>query len=328
MKINFLKKMTAIITLVIFPLFTSCSNDDDQGTPVQEQSIAQIASANNDLSILVQALSRANLVTVLDAPGDYTVFAPTNAAFSAFLQANGFATVNDVPVDLLREVLLNHVIAMELESDELTTGYVKTLAKGAASSSNTLSMYVDTSNGVTLNGGETNNGAKVTMADIDASNGVIHLVNNVIGLPTIVNHAIANPNFSILVQALTRNDQPDFAGILSGTSASPFTVFAPVNPAFVDLLTELNLASLDDVPQATLENTLKYHVVTTTNALSSDLSNGMNISSFQGGSFTVNIGNSVTITDANNRTANVIAVDVQAANGVIHALDRVILPNL
>src|SRR5690606_9510179 len=126
----------------------------------------------------------------------------------------------------------------ELMSGALSTGYVKTMAKGAASTTNTLSMFINTSSGVLINGGLSNNGAAVVTADVVASNGVIHIVNGVIALPTVTNHAIANAEFSVLVQALTRSDQPDFAGILSGYANSPFTVFAPDNAAFLSLLDE------------------------------------------------------------------------------------------
>lgn len=327
MKSNYLSKIVSVIALLSFSFFISCSNDDDRSGN-QEKTIAALASSKPELSILVQALDKAGLVSVLNSTTEFTVFAPTNAAFTEFLQANGFANLNEVPVDALKEILLNHVVNGELEADDLSTGYVKTLAKGSASATNTLSLFVNTANGVVLNGGASNNGATVTQADLDASNGVIHIVDHVIALPTIVNHAIANPNFEILVQALTRNDQPDFAGILSGTNSSPFTVFAPTNQAFGDLLTELNLTNLSQVPQTTLENTLKYHVVTSINALSTSLTNGMNVTTFQGSNFTINTGNTVTITDANNRVSTVIATDVQASNGVIHAINKVILPNL
>lgn len=320
---SLLKKIApALLALTII----SCSNDDDS-TVIETNTITDIASSNSDLTLLVQALQRANLVSTLNGEGQYTVFAPTNAAFSTFLTTNGFSSINDVPVDVLREVLLNHVVSGEVTSSQLSTGYVKTLAKGSASATNTLSLFVNTSNGVILNGGTSNSGATVTTADIQADNGVIHLVNGVINLPTIVNHAIANPNFSILVQALTREDQPDFAGILSGTANSPFTVFAPTNDAFVNLLTELSLSGLADIPQATLENTLKYHVVTGANVLSTNLSAG-SVTTFQGQSFTVGLTNGVTITDTSGRVSNVIATDVQASNGVIHALDKVLLPQL
>jgi uncharacterized surface protein with fasciclin (FAS1) repeats len=305
-------------------LLVSCSDDNDSSNG---QSIAQIASGNSDFTILVRALERADLVATLNGPGEYTVFAPTNAAFSSFLSANGFADIDAVPLAALREVLLNHVVAGEVMSTALSTGYVKTLGRGSASSSNTLSMFINTGNGVVINGGMSNGGATVTTADVDANNGVIHIVNGVIGLPTVVNHAIANPNFTSLVAALTRQDQPNFAGILSGTG--PFTVFAPTNAAFSSLLTELNMANLDAVPQAVLENTLKYHVVAGANVLSTALTNNMQVTTFQGQNFSIQLPTTgAQITDANNRVSGIIATDVQASNGVIHVLNKVILPSL
>lgn len=303
----------------------SCSDDDSNNMPIinspQNNSIASVASRAPQFTTLVDALQRADLVTTLDGSGSFTVFAPTNTAFSSFLSDNGFASLDDVPVATLREILLNHVVEGTNLSSNLTTGYIKTLGKGSASNSNTLSMYVNVSSSVMLNGVAT-----VTTADIMADNGVIHEVNAVIGLPTVVTHATANANFSTLVTALTRNDQPDFVGILSGTTNSPFTVFAPTNQAFGDLLTELNANSLDDINQATLENTLKYHVVAGSNVLSTNLTNNMMVTTFQGQDFTIGLTGGAKITDAQDRVSNIIATDVQCANGVIHVIDKVILP--
>lgn len=318
-----LKKMM-LFGLVCTSIFAvSCDNDDDTNE-MKNTTIASLASKNSEFSTLVSALNKTGLTSVLNDTGNYTVFAPTNEAFSAFLTQNGFSNLDAVPVAVLKEVLLNHVINDELFSNELSTGYIKTLGKGAASSTNTLSMYVDTSNGmVKLNGVST-----VVTADIDASNGVIHKVNNVIGLPTIVTHATANSNFTSLVAALTRSDMPNFVSILSGNENAPFTVFAPTNAAFSSLLTEFSWSTLSDVPQSVLENTLKYHVVANANVLSSQLTNNMSVPTFQGQSFTVGLTRGAKITDANNRVSNIVAVDVQCANGVIHVLDKVIVPNL
>lgn len=324
-----MKTITKKLAVLFIALaFASCSDDDDSTVIVPQPTIAGVASANNNLSILVSALDRAGLVSTLNGTTQYTVFAPTNSAFTAFLEDNGFANLEAVPVPLLKEILLNHVVAGKVTSSQLTTGYVKTLGKGSASNTNTLSMFVNTSGGVTLNGGTGNGGATVTTANVLASNGVVHIVNGVIGLPTVVNHAIANPDFSILVQALTRNDQPDFAGILSGTANSPFTVFAPTNTAFANLLTELSLGNLSDIPQATLEKTLKYHVVTGANVLSTSLTNGMTVNTFAGDSFTIGLTGGAKITDYNSRVSNITYTDVQASNGVVHVLDKVLLPNL
>ncbi|MEW5677317.1 fasciclin domain-containing protein [Flavobacterium enshiense] len=322
-----MKNISKVIKLSLFAIVASisfsCSDDDDNTTaPTDNNSISDIASGNANLSLLVDALTRTDLAQTLDQTGSYTVFAPTNNAFTTFLAANGFASLDDVPEALLKEILLNHVVSGSFTSSSLTTGYVKTLGKGSASNTNTLSMFIDTSSGVKLNGV-----SNVTTSNITASNGVIHIVDNVIGLPTIVTHALANPNFSTLVAALTRDDQPDFAGILSGSESSPFTAFAPTNDAFTSLLTELGASSLNDIPQSTLENTLKYHVVTGANVLAASLTNNQMVTTFQGQSFTITTTSGAKITDANGRISTIILTDVQASNGVIHAIDKVILPS-
>ncbi|MDG2430929.1 fasciclin domain-containing protein [Flavobacterium sp.] len=300
----------------------SCSSDDETTTPTVDNSITGIASANADFSILVQALTRAELASTLQADGDFTVFAPTNAAFTSFLSTAGFASINDVPKDALKEILLNHVITGTIKSTDLSTTYIKTMAKGTASATNNLSMFVNTANNaVKLNGVAT-----VKTADIMASNGVIHSVDAVIGLPTLVTHATANPNFSSLVGALTATGQPDFVSILSGTG--PFTVFAPDNAAFTALDAELAPTGIAGVSAANLTKVLQYHVVSG-NVLAASLTEGQVVPTLQTPqSFTIELTGGAKIKDANGRMSTITATDVQCANGVIHVINKVLLPTL
>ncbi|PBI88506.1 Fasciclin domain protein [Flavobacterium sp. ACN2] len=317
-------KLIAFLALIAF-VSISCNNDDDDSQQTS-QTILSIAKANPDLSSLVAALEKADLAATLNSSGSYTVFAPNNKAFSAFLSANGYANLNAVPVAALKEILLNHVLSTKVKSSEITTGYVKTLAKGNASASNTISMYLEKNTGVDINGGKANGGATVTTADIEASNGVIHLVDGVIGLPTIVNHAVANKNFTTLVTALSYNSASGFVGILSGTASSPFTVFAPTNAAFASFLTETGFSGLSAIPANVLETTLKYHVVAGANVQSTSLTNGQAVNTFASQSFTIGLTGGAKITDTNNRVSNIIATDVQCSNGIIHVIDKVLLP--
>ncbi len=307
------------VALAIGFAMVSCNDNEDE--PVMSQTIYAIASRDADLSSLKTAVDKAGLAATLDTQGTFTVFAPSNAAFTTFLKANGFASLNDVPAAALKEILLNHVLAKSVKSTELTTGYVSTLAKGGASTTRNLSMFINTAFGVKINGI-----SNVTKADILATNGVIHKTDAVIGLPTIVTHALANPNFSSLVAALTRSDMPDFVGILSGTASSPFTVFAPTNAAFTSLLGELSLANLAAIPKPVLERALKYHVVAGANVASTDLMNNMIVTTFETGTFKINTTAGAKITDANNRVSNIILTDVQCTNGIVHAIDKVLLP--
>lgn len=303
-----------IALLAIFSV--SCDNDDDKA--VADETITGLAVKSPNLSILVQALTRANLATTLQGSGSFTVFAPTDAAFTAFLQANNFANINQVPQDVLTRILLNHVVSGNFRAANLQTGYIKTLATSATSGNNTMSMFVNTASGVRLNGV-----ASVTTPDVVASNGVIHIVDAVINLPTIVTHATANPNFTSLVGALTGQGQPNFVEILSGTG--PFTVFAPTNAAFTSLNTELAQGGIASVSAANLTRVLRYHVVSG-NVLAASLMAGSVATLETPQSFTVSLTGGAKITDVRNRVANVTATDVQCSNGVIHVLDKVLLP--
>lgn len=299
----------------------SCSSDDDNKLTTQTNTIADFVASNNDYSSLKAALDRAELTTTLAGEGNFTVFAPNNAAFEAFLDANGFNSLNEVPTALLKNVLLNHVVSGKIMAADLSTGYANTLATEASSGAN-LSLYVNVSSGVKLNGIST-----VTAADIQVDNGVIHAVNSVIGLPTVVTFATADQNFTSLVAALTRQDQPDYVSVLStsGTSPAPFTVFAPTNAAFAALLNELGASSLNDIDGATLTATLNTHVIPEANVRAEDLVNGT--VSTLGANLIVDADNA-TLTDPNGRMSNIIVVNVQAVNGVVHAIDKVLLPQL
>jgi uncharacterized surface protein with fasciclin (FAS1) repeats len=314
---NFFKPL--LFSGVAMLCIISCDDNDDN--MMTEKTTYELVSSDSNLSSLKAAIDKAGLSATLNQSGTFTLFAPTNAAFATFLQANGYASLNDVPTAALKTLLMNHVLNSEVKAAAISTGYVSTLAMGSASSTRPISMFINTNGGVKINGV-----SNVVATDIDANNGVIHKVDAVIGLPTIVTHATANPQFTSLVSALTRSDMPNFVGILSGTANSPFTVFAPTNTAFSSLLTEIGAANLAAIPKTTLENTLKYHVVTGANVGSNNLTNNMMVPTFQGGSFKITTTGGAKITDNNNRVSNIIVTDVQCSNGIIHAIDKVLLP--
>lgn len=309
------KLLFSLPVLFSFALaITSCKDSD---TPA-ERNIVELAQSNTNLSTLVAAVQRAGLVDALSADGPLTVFAPTNDAFSDLLVSLGYSRLEDVPVDALKNILLNHVVNGEVKSTALSTGYVKSLLTFGTTTSN-VSLYVDVTSGVKVNG------STVTTADLEASNGIVHVVDQVIVPPTVVNQALNNPDFSILVAALTRPDLGvDYVDILSGDG--PFTVFAPTNAAFAALLAELGVAGLNDIPAATLNAVLQYHVVSGANVLSTQLTDEQVVTTFQTGTFKVDLTGGAKILDAQGRTSNIIATDVQGTNGVVHAIDKVILP--
>ena len=322
-----MKKQIQILAIALISIFIiSCDDDNDNDNLCCAGTITDIASQQESLTTLVSALQATGLDAALTGDGPYTVLAPTNDAFDAFLASINATSLDDIPVDLLTNVLLNHVIVGDLESNSLSSGYANTQAISDASNTN-MSIYINTDNGVNFNGV-----SNVITADVAATNGVVHVVDAVIGLPSIVTFALADPNFEVLVQALTREDlTQDFVGLLSipaGSPPSPFTVFAPVNSGFVNLLTELGISSLNDIDEPTLSSVLSYHVVVGINQGSVTLSGGSEFTTAQGGSllFNFNDNGAGILTDNNDRTSNIILLDVQANNGIIHAIDTVVLP--
>ena len=95
---NFKRTLMILPLAAIFFIVASCSNDDDDDIVMLPETITELAAATPDLSLLVDALTRANLTETLNQPGSYTVFAPTNAAFSAFLSQNNIPSLGDVSV--------------------------------------------------------------------------------------------------------------------------------------------------------------------------------------------------------------------------------------
>lgn len=322
---NTLKSITKITSLImIMFLIVSCSDDDN--TTMQPLNIVETAQATSELSILVDAVVQAGLADALSAPGNKTVLAPTNAAFMAFLEDKGFNSLSEVPNAVLTQILLNHVIAdVNIYSSSLanTSGYTNTMASGPNGTN--LSLFYDGSSGVMFNGM-----ASVQIADIETSNGVVHVIDHVIDLPTIATFATTNPALSILVDALAYADTGSptvpYINTVSDAEAGPFTVFAPTNDAFASLLTELQVNALADIPTSTVDAVLLHHIVNA-NVQSSQLATGTVTT--LGGDIQADA-SAFTLTDANGRTSNIVTslVDIQASNGVVHVIDKVILPPL
>lgn len=316
---NYLKNFKRI-TLALVILFTvaSCSDDDDNSASTQEKNIVEIALETPELASLVAALSAADgdLVNVLQGDGPFTVLAPTNAAFVTFLNANGFDSLDDVPTDLLSQVLLNHVIMADVTSSDLTSTGSGYAAGSASSDYGNISIYFNTSNGVRFN-----NTAAVSTADIDASNGTIHIIDAVLGLPDIVSHAAANPDFSSLVAALGAADG-DLVNVLQGDG--PFTVLAPNNEAFE---TFLDGAPLGGVDTAILSQILLNHVIGS--AVDADFlinagAGYTNTSATGAGNNAMSLYYNTTDGVKFNGISSVLQADIIGTNGIIHGVDTVI----
>jgi uncharacterized surface protein with fasciclin (FAS1) repeats len=309
-------KTVAAVCAVSF--LAACGGGDDDPAPVTPApaNIVELAQGNPNLSVLVEAVVAADLVTTLSGPGPFTVFAPTDAGFAALLAELG-VTKAELLADraLLTQVLTYHVLPARVPASAVPAGEAITTVEGSI-------FKIDAAAGgaLVITDGR-NRQTNVTQTDVAASNGVIHVIDRVL-LPAnqdIVQTAQASADFSVLVEAVVAaNLVPTLRG------AGPFTVFAPTDAAFAALLAELGVtkdALLADT--ALLTQVLTYHVVPG-RVLAANVPLGAPITTVQGDTFTVNA--SLVITDQRMRTANIVATDVLASNGVIHVVDRVILP--
>jgi uncharacterized surface protein with fasciclin (FAS1) repeats len=303
-------------------LMAACGGGDDDapGTLASE-------ATERGFSALVAAADKAGLVPALSDPtANLTVFAPTDAAFDGVAKTLGFtdasAMVNALDSATLAKILQYHVLpARKTAADLVAGGATQDTLYTFEGSAATLAL--DTTSGVKITD-ELLTESTVTTANVAASNGVIHVIDKVLvppGVLNVVQMAQLNPAFSVLVEAVVA---AKLAGTLSG--AGPFTVFAPTDDAFTAALTELSLTKADLLASPALGSILTYHVVSG-DVRAADvvaLPKPATVTTVQGETFSV--GTDLGITDQRARTATLVATDVVASNGVIHVIDKVILP--
>ena len=308
-------------------LVAACGGSDEHAPP-PPGTLAAEATARGFTS-LVAAADKAGLVPALSASSSsLTVFAPTDAAFAALATTLGFPSATAMVAALdgptLAKILQYHVLPTKKVAADL-------VAAGAKSTQSTLytfegaasTLALDTSAGVKITD-EVLNQVTVQTADVAASNGVIHVIDKVLvppGVLNLVQMAKLNPTFSVLVEAV---GAANLATTLSGTG--PFTVFAPTNDAFTAALGELGVTKAQLLASPGLAGVLTYHVVAgnvrAANVVA--LPKPASVTTVQGTAFTV--GTSLAITDGRARIARLVATDVIASNGVIHVIDKVLLP--
>ncbi len=301
---GWLKDTRARVAVVTALGFGVAGCGEDGVTPVELDDIATIAAEASDVSTLAAALNASGLDAVLAGDGPFTVFAPRNAAFDALGADVVAALLEAGNSELLGEVLTYHVVSgIAAMSDGLTDGQMVTTVQGEE-----LTIGVDGTS-VTVNG------ANVVTADIEGSNGVIHIIDAVL-LPTVdvVDRAILSDDTQTLVAALAAGE---LVTTLRGTG--PFTVFAPVDAAFDALGTDQLDILLDPANIDLLQKVLTYHVVPG-ELRAADLVDGSDLATVEGSTVSIDLSGSAPMVNG----AEIVATDIVAGNGVIHLIDVVL----
>ncbi|MCC2971466.1 fasciclin domain-containing protein [Massilia sp. IC2-476] len=310
-----------LATLALSVSLSGCGgDDDDDDIPLpQQKTLAQVASEGG-YTALVAAATKAGIAgTLSDPAAQLTVFAPSDQAFNALATRLGFADatamVNALPPAALQSILNYHVLGSKKLAADLNAGGA-TQATAYTYAGAPARLNFDFTGGVKITDAALTV-ANVTTTNVPASNGVIHAIDKVLvppGVLNIVQMAQANPQFSSLVGAVVA---ANLQGTLSG--AGPFTVFAPNNAAFA--------AAPQNLSAAQLRTVLTYHVVSG-QVLSTQIPFGTPVATVAGQNIVISAGTPPTIRDTTATPAKIIAVDVRASNGVIHVVDKVLIPTL
>lgn len=322
-----------LLTVLSFGII-SCSSDDDSSTPPVDQTPTVVEAAQGaGLTILLDAVGAIDgLDTALLTADAITVFAPTNQAFENALEAFGAENLDELVAAIggtsnLETVLGFHVVPAVAFSTDLAEGdqMFETL------SGQEITVTLAEGNVTVTDANE--NVANVIQADVEVQNGVVHVIDGVLlpeldmQLPNLVEAAEA-AGLTTLLQAVTAVD-----GLADALlDAEAITVFAPTNEAFDNALEAFNANNLNELVEAiggveALENVLGFHVVPAV-AFKADLAEGeQTVPTLSGTELTVTKnGTSVSVTDVNGSTFNVVQADVAIENGVVHVIDGVLLP--
>jgi len=289
----FLSILASLVLIVVLASFAGCGK--------AKKDIVDTAIADGRFETLVAALQAAELVNTLKGDGPYTVFAPTDDAFDKLPDGTVEALLNDIPT--LKDILLYHVVAGKVMAEDVVKLTSATTVLGEPVTISVSGSTVKV------------NDAKVTVTDIECSNGVIHVIDTVLLPPKdIVETAMADDRFETLVSAVTA------AGLVATLKgAGPFTVFAPTDDAFSKLPAGTVASLLNNIPA--LKDILLYHVVSG-KVMAEDVVKLTSATTVLGKPVTISVvGSTVKVNGA-----TVIITDIECSNGVIHVIDTVLLP--
>ncbi len=311
------------IFCIVTLLSTSCDDDDNNNILPSDNTAFDFIANNENFSSLELALQLTSLDATLKETGEFTVFAPTNAAFFTFLNDTGFPTLQDVPIGLLRETLLYHILTTEFETSSLSDGYIKSSANNSIGEA--LDLYVKGDTQISLNG------LDLDMANIDndVDNGIVHVLEGVLRLPTVTDLLRFNPTFSNLTTAL---EQTSLDETLSSTlDPAPFTVLAPSDAAFTALIDADPADALNDLSDVlalpNLSEILQFHVIAGAAIREGDFVDGGVVDPIATGNYIIDTtANPAEISVNGVVAARIVSTDVTATNGVIHTIDFVLIP--
>jgi transforming growth factor-beta-induced protein len=295
-------KIFPVLGITILFLISAC----DKKEPDLGQNLVDVLSADSDLSTMVAAIKYGNLGPILEYYSAFTVFAPTNAAFEEYFGNLGVSSVEDLSTETVDSILLYHLLPGAIEGSSFSNGFVSTLSAGPDSRAMVMLMSGYNS---TLN-----KDANITGFNIMASNGIIHVIDKVLTLPTIYNIVNMGGDYRRFIEAMSKAEMDSIL-----VAKGPYTIFAPTDDAFDDLFIEQGISGIDEMSKEQLVPILKFHI-----AQGNYSSNNLIYATIVtlNGNLDADLSSSFVV----NGNANVLDFNLQGKNGVIHSINKVLIP--
>lgn len=326
MKSSFIKYFSFLFVVCI--LVTSCSEEDEPTTTgsTGPQTIYRMAVEDPELSLIAEAISKTNLTSSFNTGSNLTAFLPTNSVFSAYLADLGYSNIDAwltvADEEVVKQMLLYHLLGSEFLMADLATGYIKTLSNNADNFP--MDIFINSASGVLINGLNTG----IIEGDIEASNGTIHKINGVLQPQNIGNLLSNNPDFSELI-ATASLAQGDIIATLSTPNTS-YTMMAPNNGAFNQFYSSrTDIANVGDMVTVfgvdVLQDIMDFHIILGS-VRSGEFATQSYNTRLAGASQSLNTsGGNLSITDGQGRQAFFFFKDITASNGTVHIISNVLL---
>ncbi|MEP7376308.1 MAG: fasciclin domain-containing protein [Chitinophagaceae bacterium] len=321
MKIRQLIKKTIISIAISGCLFIAGCGKEEDTVPVINNTVAELILKGAEFNTLEALLARANLALTLEGTGPFTVFAPDDSAFAK--SGVTVSYINSLTQQEAQVILLYHTLNSKVLVANLPVGPNSTITTFSGDSL----FITKNSNGIYING------AKISQSDITADNGIIHKIEGVLIPPAgTIAQTIYVTGLDSLAKAIARatNDTTGSPALANVLNSSTITMFAPTDSAFTNLLSDLSLTDINEIPVDTLVNILNYHLVPGL-IFSPGLNDGL-LTMLEGGNTSINLTNGVnggpTITGNGNgaNASNITMLNIVSRYAVVHLIDRALIP--
>ncbi len=321
------KIQSSYFALILVLFFTTCippvqdPPQDPRSFDVPDTDLLDLGVALPYFVDFMYALDKTHLTHLMEDDGPYTVFAPVQASFSIFRTENMINHLDEYPTDKLADILRYHFIQGEWTLTDIPSGYHASLLP-ERTTGNYIDLYIEKHDVFRINGLNT-----IDEPDLATSNGYMHSINTILTIPSMLDHLRVNGDFSLIKEILEREDL-DQDLINSISNADPVTLFAPTNKAILSFLgTQPSWETVHDIPSELLNDILRNHLIIHHNIVLNNLKKDTSLITESDKEITFRIDYpDWSVLGPSKKLANLTIRDIQAANGIIHQVDRVLLP--